>query len=287
MSSDVRVVFHGTVPYEDRVAGIVDNIAESVYASWRDRTLRENRCYTVMPSGAVQCLFLPDAVTPQQVEYSIAQNGSNRGYVPQHSSGASIDVYVVTVNGPGSMERTLEVAPRATLEVPPSNYVLSNGAPPRSTYNPAVTSWNPAAPPSYNNLYQSAPVMQAAVRPDSTKAAAPLFTNAPQPSSQTAQIRPPIPVVPRTDNFVPAPAPLSSPLRTSRELTVPASPAPRPPMPNTGAPFAAGANVSYYSGTYKAWIPAKVIAYDAQSNTYQLDCKAFADPDHVRAAMPT
>ena len=27
--------------------------------------------------------------------------------------------------------------------------------------------------------------------------------------------------------------------------------------------------------------------YDAQSNTYQLDCKAFADPDHVRAAMPT
>ena len=57
---DVHVLFHGNVPHEDRAAGVVDSIAESVYAAWRQQTMRDNRCYAVLPTGAVQRLFLPD-----------------------------------------------------------------------------------------------------------------------------------------------------------------------------------------------------------------------------------
>ena len=46
---------------------------------------------------------------------------------------------------------------------------------------------------------------------------------------------------------------------------------------NEAPRFRAGANVSYYSGTYKSWIPAVVQKYDAATNTYQLDCKASRD----------
>ena len=70
---------------------MVDSIAESVYAAWRQQTMRDNRCYAVLPTGAVQRLFLPDAVTPQQVRRRSGGSWGVRGVLTvQQGSSNSI-----------------------------------------------------------------------------------------------------------------------------------------------------------------------------------------------------
>jgi len=291
MRGDVHVLFHGNVPHEDRAAGVVDSIAESVYAAWRQQTMRDNRCYAVLPTGAVQRLFLPDAVTPQQVEALVAQCGGLRGYVPQLSAGKqyapTIDVYVIQVEG-ALPERTLPERPamplmpapqgQETFSPPPSFSPPASGyeyVKPDPNWNAAAT-WGSGMRAPAATARPAIPVGQTMPPPATAKGPPPAFKT-PAPMAQT--LPPSAPYTPATTARM---------AQTTPPVAARAPPAEQTPPPMSksspgGTPFRAGANVSYYSGTYKSWIPAVVQKYDAATNTYQLDCKAFAAPEHVRA----
>jgi len=53
--------------------------------------------------------------------------------------------------------------------------------------------------------------------------------------------------------------------------------------PRRPRPFAPGQNVEYYSDTHSIWIATKVVRYNEAAKTYDLECKAAAAADRVRA----